>query len=494
MRAVYLKNFRKGLATNSSSTHSVIYRNKEDMFEDLNVMELDFYDRYDSTIAASKSAKIKYVAANIFCYDRLFEIMCAIYPEMREYRQKAVEERNKRFNGQYDYEFGMACRGELYFDNSANLEASVDYLKTVIESEDIVIVGGSDETDFFYDTVEGHEALKTPSDLYLDYENKYLYKNGNYWLAYSKYDGKVRFTAKRSDECVPEYPELVDITITNKCEHGCPFCYMNSNKDGEHADFEFLKYVVRNLSDTYRTRYNKRVEFAIGGGNVLLYPQLKEFLELLKKNDHIVNLTIKASDCKRVTSDENLFEMFRKYVDGIGISVTSLSDVEEVHEFRAKFKGDDYKYINVHIIPELLGLEKTIELCEALASKKIYNILLLGYKTNGRGATQPHVRFTDEELKELYDERYLRIDTTFYNTYREWLEKHFETQYTATPNEGEYSMYIDGISQNAYKSSYQLDKPYHIGYGDNQEWLSVCKAFNKIREDNGLKAYTWKGL
>ena len=38
MKAVYLKNFRKGFATNSSSTHSLIYRNKGEVFDDLNTL------------------------------------------------------------------------------------------------------------------------------------------------------------------------------------------------------------------------------------------------------------------------------------------------------------------------------------------------------------------------------------------------------------------------------------------------------------------------
>ena len=33
-----------------------------------------------------------------------------------------------------------------------------------------------------------------------------------------------------------------------------------------------------------------------------------------------------------------------------------------------------------------------------------------------------------------------------------------------TLNEGEFSMYIDGVSQQAYKSSYNLEKPYNMKY------------------------------
>ena len=85
MNAVYLKNFRNGWATNSSSTHSVVYRNKDEMLKDMNVMENNFYERYTETIAASREAKIKYIAANIWHYESLFNIMCALYPEMKQY-------------------------------------------------------------------------------------------------------------------------------------------------------------------------------------------------------------------------------------------------------------------------------------------------------------------------------------------------------------------------------------------------------------------------
>jgi len=54
----YLKNFRRGYATNSSSTHSLIYRNKGELFKDLDIFETDYYDRCTSTIAASKDGEL----------------------------------------------------------------------------------------------------------------------------------------------------------------------------------------------------------------------------------------------------------------------------------------------------------------------------------------------------------------------------------------------------------------------------------------------------
>lgn len=190
MKAVYIKNFRKGFATNSSSTHSVIYCKKEEMFEDLNIFELDYYDRFDSTIAATKSAKIKYIAGDIMYNKPLLECMCAFYPEMKQYLP-LIEEAIK----EHSYEaFGNHSRGSLHFINNSDMEASIEYLRNIIDDEDIIIVGGSDEQDFVYDTTDGHEELALPNEL--SYKSKSIVKNGNYWLGYGSL-GKLRFKTEK---------------------------------------------------------------------------------------------------------------------------------------------------------------------------------------------------------------------------------------------------------------------------------------------------------
>jgi hypothetical protein len=57
--------------------------------------------------------------------------------------------------------------------------------------------------------------------------------------------------------------------------------------------------------------------------------------------------------------------------------------------------------------------------------------------------------------------------------------------------EGEFSMYIDGVVKKAYKSSYQLDKPYNLDYrnDENKKSFRVKEAFARIRKDNGLMMY-----
>ena len=75
MRIARIVNRRSGLATNSSSTHSVIYKNKGDVFGDLNIFDERYYDRCTRTIAASREAKIRYIFGNCFRKTELVELL-----------------------------------------------------------------------------------------------------------------------------------------------------------------------------------------------------------------------------------------------------------------------------------------------------------------------------------------------------------------------------------------------------------------------------------
>lgn len=495
MSIVYLKNFRKGFATNSSSTHSLIYRNKEDMLNDLNVFELNYYGRFTNTIAATKKAKIKYVAANVMYYEPLLTALCAFYPTMKQYLPLIKKQKKYNNSGTWNEEaFGMCERGELYFKNSINFEASLDYIRNIIDNDEIIIVGGSDEEDFVNDVIKKCQKLPKGEEIDYFYRHKdkpMVFKNGNYWFGYGLAGDKLRFSITK-DANTPQYPELIDLKITNKCNNKCQFCYMDSNMKGKHADIKFLKTIIQSLS--YDENYERRIEFSVGGGNVILYPHLEDLFRYMKEHKHIINTTVNARDLHTITSNKKLFKLFEECVNGIGISVSNDEDVELVKNFVKPFdnKKGLYKNYIIHLIPEYLGVEKTRKYCTELSG--YYNFLFLGYKMNGRGQNITPYTFTNKELKILFDGFYnISLDTSFASKYYTWLKDNFETEHTITLNEGEYSMYIDGITQNAYKSSYQLDKPYNLTRGKwdekNETWYTPEGAFTHIREDNGFKIY-----
>jgi MoaA/NifB/PqqE/SkfB family radical SAM enzyme len=486
------------------------------MFEDLDVLDVNYYDRFTRTIAASKQAKIKYILAAIMYDEALVRIMSGLYPEMKQYFPLVKDQ----MNNQDDDIFGMYCRGSLSFGKK-NVEASVEYLTNVIENPDIIIVGGSDEADFVYETIENHDLCPDPD--MVEYGSKYsrfgVAKNGNYWVGYGdtrdyvrkksddcddsdrdcirdSFCGRIRF-ATSPDPIVPEYPELIDLKITDACDHGCPFCYMNATKNGKHADITFLQRIISGLD-------GHRVEFSIGGGNILLYPQLETFLKRLNECGHIVNVTIKADDCKKVIEDKDIHDIFRKYVDGIGVSITKHEECQCIIDLYNSFNGDNgywnggknAKYIVAHLIPEYIGVDVTNKITEKLRKFTHWiPVLFLGYKSTGRGITQNVKEFNKTDLDNIFSEynSSISVDTTFANRYMWYIKDHFSTKHTITLNEGEYSMYIDGVGENAYKSSYQLDKPYnmHVDWKarDEHKYYNVKEAFTEIRRDGGFTIY-----
>lgn len=489
MKILYLNSFRKGLATNSSSTHSVIYQNRNDVLEDLNAFD-SYYKRFDRIIAATKEAKLKYIMANIIYYDDLVKLLEVKYPEIKQYYPLIKEHIENE-----DYElFYNGDRGLLYkYDN---LMFSYDYLCNIIDNDDICIVAGSDETDFFYDTIKDHEKTTFNSYSFF-YKTKKenddygLIKNGNYYIGYDTWNfGKVRFCVTKDNKPIPKSPELIDLLITKKCAHNCKFCYNDSTSNGREADLNNLKNIINSL--------NIRTELSIGGGNILTYSKLKRLFKYIKDNGHIINITINADDLDEVIKKKKIID---KYVDGIGISV--LNEEKHIDNFIRISKIFRDKFISCHLIPELLGFDKTKniignikkELAKLSDDNNIFikhSILFLGFKNSGRAQDIVPYTFSNEELKELFNiGYYYSVDTSFMNKYKSYIDDNYDS-ITFTGKEGEYSMFIDGVENKAYISSYDLSNPYDIPVLYNYTDNNIEAIFSKIRESINLESFKEK--
>lgn len=97
---------------------------------------------------------------------------------------------------------------------------------------------------------------------------KIEYINGNYRVTIYEDGTKEREVPK--DFCKPEFPESIDLKITNKCDMGCAYCHENSTLDGKQGHFahDFL-WTLR-----------PGTELAIGGGNIF---------EMNRCNDDIIS-------------------------------------------------------------------------------------------------------------------------------------------------------------------------------------------------------------
>ena len=211
------------------------------------------------------------------------------------------------------------------------------------------------------------------------------YENGNHIVKILDDGTKIKETGHAEAVCLPgmksgykkwvpsdedhftyDFPENADIKITDYCDAGCAYCHENSTIKGVHGDLRRIEKTLDSL--------HAGTEMAVGGGNALAHPDLIWFLEKLKSNGVLANITINQKHlrpykdliCKLVA--ENL-------VHGIGVSLVDSSN------------KDDFDFIDtlgnnvvIHTIAGVLD-EKDFEV---LKGRKI---LILGYKNLRRGSS-----------------------------------------------------------------------------------------------------------
>ena len=106
------------------------------------------------------------------------------------------------------------------------------------------------------------------------------YENGNYTVMLLSDGTKIRFNNKATMKV--DFPESIDMKISNLCNMGCPMCHEQSVPDGELA----------NLSHPLLDSLHPYTELALGGGNVLEHPDLFPFLSKMKDQKVICNMTL----------------------------------------------------------------------------------------------------------------------------------------------------------------------------------------------------------
>src|SRR5690348_9592321 len=68
----------------------------------------------------------------------------------------------------------------------------------------------------------------------------------------------------------PHGPELIDISITNWCDKGCPFCYRKSTPKGCHMSVADYTAVIKQAAAM------DVLQVAIGGGNPTQHPEFQQ--------------------------------------------------------------------------------------------------------------------------------------------------------------------------------------------------------------------------
>lgn len=191
------------------------------------------------------------------------------------------------------------------------------------------------------------------------------YTNGNHKVTIYSDGTKIKETIDpKADHFTYDFPENFDIKITDQCDGGCAYCHENSTVNGKHGDLKALEPMLATLQ--------AGTECAVGGGNALAHPDLVWFLERLKEQGVIANITINQRHL-RPYKDLICKIVGEGLVHGIGISLTDASN------------KDDFAFIdtlgNNVVIHTIAGILSEKDVAPLMGRK----ILILGYKDLRRG-------------------------------------------------------------------------------------------------------------
>lgn len=201
------------------------------------------------------------------------------------------------------------------------------------------------------------------------------YRNGNYSVVIFCDGTKIRYSSK--DKLIPDFPECVDLKITDKCDLKCPMCHESSTCDGKHADLDDCIEFIRTM--------HPYTEVALGGGNPMAFPKLRSLLIECSNSDVIANITINIEHLKDPAIDFKVADyLVNDLINSVGISIPfwyTKDKMKILLDDRVMTPGIKKKSV-LHMI---VGLN-TIDQIKGLYGKG-FKLLLLGYKNKGRGKT-----------------------------------------------------------------------------------------------------------
>lgn len=294
------------------------------------------------------------------------------------------------------------------------------------------------------------------------------YDNGNYTV--SIYDDGTKIRENDLDFFEADFPESIDIKITNYCDMNCPFCHEGSTSYGKHGDILHLPFIDTLMPYT---------ELAIGGGNPLSHPDLIEFLKILSVKKIIPNITINQTHFMQ-QQDLIKYLVENKLVYGIGISYTPSVHKEDNDAFIQAVK--QFPNAVIHVINGIISLKELYSL-----AYNDFKVLILGYKDLRRGHGHM-VHCTDDvtfKSKQMKDALIDIIKMEWFHTisFDNLAIKQLDVQSILSKDaweqfymgdDGTHTMYIDTVSGEYAKSS--ISSLRYAMASDIREMFNIVKS------------------
>ena len=236
----------------------------------------------------------------------------------------------------------------------------------------------------------------------MTFKDRYI--NGNYIVDSRNFGRDKVYKALRINENFePDFPDSIDLKITNKCSHGCSFCHESSEKNGKSFNLERTCKMLDELP-------NRGIEIAIGGGNVFeCFSDFKQLLEFCHSKKFYTRATINIADARNLDRMKNdLLPLicdfrYKMILGAFGISVTKFKQVQDLYDlWLDNDLGIDHSHVVYHIILGVFPPEEISDLLDFCMSHRS-SLLILGFKQFGRAKDTelPNLEPWIEELKQI---------------------------------------------------------------------------------------------
>lgn len=447
-----IHNVRLGLATNSSSTHSIVILNNGYRANDN--FDHDHFG-WEDFVLANKDSKSLYLANTLY-----LALENAVGPDIAKTvaSQWADAKDIDEFGG-IDHQ-SVICL-PLDWDEKAIDKAFFDDFYKFIMRDDVAILGGNDNSDGHWMHKSNDVKNTNHFGLPLESSNKgFVCKNsGDHWVLFNRENGtKIRISFNQPEDFVPTKafsPELVDVKITDYCPFGCEYCYQDSTPHGEHASLEAIK----NIASAFATM--RVFEVALGGGEPTMHPDFVEILKTFRQHKIVPNFTTKSVHWLK---DDKLREDILKYAGSFAYSVENAKEAEEIIDLCEKYevnaRGSWWASSRL-VLHYVMGVGTAQDFQDVLktAKENWIEVTLLGYKTNGRGSLfdpKNNGNWVDYvmDLHKNNECPTLGIDTKLAQDSLPALKKAGIPDSLYHVEEGKFSMYLDAVNSMIGPSSY----------------------------------------
>ena len=462
---MYVGNIRLGFACNSSSSHSIVMVTRG-MSVAENIIEHD-YGWEDFTLV-SKDAKKRYLAAQLYANlhtrvgDDIARAVCDSWLGMKFEPRQAPG---------VDHESVLilpVSREDSRPSQAIGIDrAFFDALVAYTLRDDVAVHGGNDNDDVGHPLsgLVGTRDWPIPRDTGGTYFCRHD-ATSNFWTLYNPHTGdKARFRfedpAKADPIVCSDFPELIDLKITNYCPFGCTYCYQGSTPKGEHAEgIDLYEWPMR-LAQL------QAFEVAIGGGEPTMHPKLEDLIRGLARNNITPNMTTRNLAWFR---DIHVRENVLPLMGAVAVSVENADDIARIKKAlvglpetvtgKIRFQhvmgvANDYEFTN------MLRAIHELHIDAHHREAWVPHVTLLGYKTVGFGENfkpKPYSKWL-QDIRTLADRDHVYlsvgIDTALAaETGEEELSRNGIKPLFYGMHEGKFSMYIDAVEGRFGPSSY----------------------------------------